>query len=191
MPPSYVVPPGWTTEQASGLHNETGEQIVLPRYVNRGVCTHGSAPLRLVFPCLTHLSSPPPLQKKKAEATAMGSGQVRRHSAPGTQDWHRPGRGTPLPPPSYIPAGWSAEQAMARPPPPHTFAMLSRLPHDELTRSMQSRNEQTASLMRPRPASLAGAVASAPQPPSPLVQAIQTEELPRVGFRLGAHVLCV
>lgn len=67
-----------------------------------------------------------------------------------------------------------------------TFEILSRLPHEELTWYMQSRNEQTVSLVRPYPASSAGKASKTekPSPPSPLFQALQNKNFPTWGFVL-------
>lgn len=60
-----------------------------------------------------------------------------------------------------------------------TFDMLSRLPQEELTRYMKSRNEQAVSLVRrPNPDSFA------PPAPSPLVQTLQDKNFPAWGFVL-------
>ncbi|KAI3319648.1 hypothetical protein HD806DRAFT_508652 [Xylariaceae sp. AK1471] len=82
-------------------------------------------------------------------------------------------------PPSYIPAGWSTEQAISP-----TFDILSRLTLQELTRYMESRNEQRASGMRPTTISEPGPSSNTYQPPSPLVQALQREGCPTWGFVL-------
>lgn len=86
------------------------------------------------------------------------------------------GKGQLTEPPSYIPAGWSTEQAMAP-----TFDILSRLPHDELTRYMQSRNEKTISLGR-CPGSGSGPGSELRL--SPLFQALQEKNFPPWGFVL-------
>ncbi|KAG8163174.1 hypothetical protein KVR01_007652 [Diaporthe batatas] len=84
------------------------------------------------------------------------------------------GKGQLVEPPSYIPTGWSAEQATTP-----TFDILSRLPHEELTRYMQSRNEKSISLAS-RPAPTSGSELR----PSPLIQALQEKNFPPWGFVL-------
>lgn len=65
-----------------------------------------------------------------------------------------------------------------------TFDILSQLPHEELTRYMQSRNEQTVSLVRPHPASSADRTEQQQQLPSPWVQTLQDKNFPAWGFVL-------
>lgn len=67
-----------------------------------------------------------------------------------------------------------------------TFDILSQLPHEELTRYMESRNEQAVSLGPPLPASSAGVGTDVvtKQPPSPLVQTLRDRNFPAWGFVL-------
>ncbi|KAI8962548.1 hypothetical protein F5Y11DRAFT_347378 [Daldinia sp. FL1419] len=79
----------------------------------------------------------------------------------------------PTKPPSYIPGGWSAEQAIFP-----TFELLSQLSHQDLARFMESRNEanQASSPNIPPP--------PAQQAPSQLVQVLQREDFPPWGFSI-------
>lgn len=113
-PPSFVAP-GWTIEQARGLHMRLADKL--------------SSEVRCFCAIGSHLHTFGP-------------------------------RSTPvLPPP--------------------TFDILSRLPHEELTRYMQSSKYKTASPgRRPGPGSVSELR------PSPLIQALQAKNFPPWGFVL-------
>ncbi|KAI2465556.1 hypothetical protein F4781DRAFT_435313 [Annulohypoxylon bovei var. microspora] len=74
--------------------------------------------------------------------------------------------------PSYIPAGWTIEQAICP-----SFELLSRLSNEDLTRFMQARNEANQSSST---ANLAAQGVDAV--PSPLVQTLQRVGFPPWGF---------
>ncbi|GAP93389.1 putative ww rsp5 wwp [Rosellinia necatrix] len=82
-------------------------------------------------------------------------------------------------PPSYVPAGWTAAQAISP-----TFGILSQLSLQELTRFMESRNEQKASQIRSLAINSARPSSNAHLLPSPLVQTLQREGYPAWGFVL-------
>lgn len=100
-PPSFV-PPGWTVEQARGLDMRLTDK--LSPEVRCFFCAIGSHPPNFgprstpVWPPAPSSCLPRPpfrVPYKNTEPTALGSGKVRRHSAPGSQDRQGPiGRAT-------------------------------------------------------------------------------------------------
>ncbi|KAI0843869.1 hypothetical protein F5Y00DRAFT_221467 [Daldinia vernicosa] len=78
----------------------------------------------------------------------------------------------PAKPPSYIPTGWSAEQAIFP-----TFEILSQLSHKDLTRYMEARNQANMVLSPDIAPPQAVQIA-----PSPLVQTLQRAGFPSWGF---------
>ncbi|KAF3069820.1 hypothetical protein GL218_07883 [Daldinia childiae] len=84
---------------------------------------------------------------------------------------HKQGK-LPTEPPSYIPTGWSDEQAIFP-----TFEMLSQLSNQDLTKYMEARNQANMKLSphiaSPQAVQLA---------PSPLVQTLQRAGFPPWGF---------
>ncbi|KAK8128702.1 hypothetical protein PG984_009810 [Apiospora sp. TS-2023a] len=89
-------------------------------------------------------------------------------------------------PPTFIPAGWSVEQAVSP-----TFDVLSQLSQEDLTKYMEARNAQVtaqtlsipaAATSGPLLSSTSSTSSNAPQPPSPLIQTLQRKEYPAWGF---------
>ncbi|KAI5919752.1 hypothetical protein F4810DRAFT_685562 [Camillea tinctor] len=78
----------------------------------------------------------------------------------------------PTSPPSYIPAGWTTEQAICP-----SFELLSQLPGEDLNRFIQARNEATQLQI-----SASIAPKTAEESPSPLVLTLQREGFPPWGF---------
>ncbi|KAI0105931.1 hypothetical protein F4814DRAFT_78865 [Daldinia grandis] len=134
-----------------------------PSYVPLGWTTNEAQGFNLDL--VTKLSQDVRLASREQRLWAAGK------TADSVRRAHKQGQ-LPAGPPSYIPTGWSAEQAIFP-----SFEILSQLSHQDLTKYMEARNQanmaSSPNITPPQGIRTA---------PSPLVQTLQRGRFPPWGF---------